>query len=48
MAGVRLGTLARTVSPLTYADPAAPLLERSFINLIEVMGGRTTLVRLYE
>jgi hypothetical protein len=26
----------------------APVLERAFINLIEVMGGRTTLVKLYE
>ena len=29
-------------------DPAAPVVERAVINLLEVMGGRTTLVRLYE
>jgi len=48
MAGMRLGALARTMSPLTYADPTAPVLERAFINLIEAIGGRSTLVRLYE
>jgi putative hemolysin len=45
---MRARALARTVSPLTYADPAAPVLERAFINLIEVMGGRSALVKLYE
>ena len=45
---MRSGALARTMSPLTYADPTAPVLERAFINLIEVIGGRTTLVKLYE
>ena len=43
-----MGTLANTVSPLTYADPVAPVLERAFINMIELLGGRATLVRLYE
>src|SRR5687767_9225556 len=46
--GMRFGALARTMSPLTYADPTAPVLERTVINLIEMMGGRTTLVKLYE
>ncbi|HJR23017.1 MAG TPA: hypothetical protein VJ822_15405 [Dongiaceae bacterium] len=45
---MRLGAIARTRSPLTYADPAAPVLERAFINLVEVLGGRSTLVSLYE
>ena len=45
---MRLGALARTMGPLTYADPAAPVLERAFINLIEAMGGRAALVTLYE
>jgi len=45
---VRLGALARTMGPLTYADPAAPVLQRVFINLIELIGGRSTLVQLYE
>lgn len=45
---MRLGALARTAGPLTYADPAAPVLERAFINLIELLGGRSKLVRLYE
>ena len=48
MAGMRLGALARPMGPLTYADPTAPVLERAFINLIELIGGRSTLVRLYE
>jgi hypothetical protein len=37
---MRLGALARTRSPLTYADPAAPFVERAFINIIELLGGR--------
>jgi putative hemolysin len=45
---MRLGALARTASPLTYADPTAPVLERAFINMIELLGGRSTLVQLYE
>lgn len=36
------------MSLLTYADPTAPALERAFINLVEMMGGRTTLVKLYD
>jgi hypothetical protein len=48
MAGTTVGALARATGPLTYADPTAPALERAFINLVEVMGGRSTLVRLYE
>jgi putative hemolysin len=48
MAVLRLNAFARTMSPLTYADPTAPALERAFINLIEMMGGRTTLVQLYD
>src|SRR5688572_14968500 len=46
--GMRPGALARIMSPLTYADPAAPVLERALINLIEVISGRSTLVKLYE
>lgn len=41
---MRFGALA----PLTYADPTAPLLERAFINIVELLGGRAALVRLYE
>ena len=48
MAGMRLGAIARTASPLTYADPTAPVLERALINMVELLGGRSTLVRLYE
>ncbi|HET6161630.1 MAG TPA: 1-acyl-sn-glycerol-3-phosphate acyltransferase [Dongiaceae bacterium] len=48
MAGLKLGVLARTVGSLTYADPTAPILERAFINMIELIGGRSRLVRLYE
>ncbi|WP_162917593.1 1-acyl-sn-glycerol-3-phosphate acyltransferase [Dongia deserti] len=48
MAGVRLVALARTASPLTYADPTAPVFERALINMIELLGGRSRLVRLYE
>jgi len=48
MAGMRLGAVARTMSPLTYADPTAPILERALINLVELIGGRSTLVRLYD
>ncbi len=48
MAGMKIGAFARTTGPLTYADPAAPIFERAFVNLIELMGGRATLVRLYE
>ncbi|MEZ5832822.1 MAG: lysophospholipid acyltransferase family protein [Dongiaceae bacterium] len=36
------------MSPLTYADPTAPAFERMFINMIELIGGRSTLVALYE
>ncbi len=45
---MKIGALARTASPLTYADPTAPVLERALINTIELLGGRSTLVRLYE
>jgi putative hemolysin len=45
---MRLGALTHSMGPLTYADPTAPLLERAFINLIEMIGGRATLVKLYE
>jgi putative hemolysin len=48
MAGMKLGALARPVDPLTYADPTAPILERAFVNLIELIGGRSRLVQLYE
>lgn len=39
---------ARVTGPLTYADPTAPIVERAFVNLIELLGGRSRLVRLYE
>ncbi len=45
---MRIGALARPASPLTYADPTAPILERALINMIELLGGRSTLVQLYE
>ncbi len=45
---MRLGIAARTVSPLSYADLAAPVLERAVINLIEIVGGRSALVALSE
>lgn len=48
MAGMRLGVLTRTMGPLTYADPTASVLERALINLIELIGGRSALVRLYD
>jgi hypothetical protein len=48
VAGMKLGALAPTMSPLTYADPAAPVLEPAFINMIELLGERAALVRLYE
>lgn len=45
---MRLAAAARVSGPLTYADPTAPILERAFVNLIELLGGRGRLVRLYE
>jgi putative hemolysin len=45
---MRLGALAQTFNPISYADPAAPLWERALINAVEVISGRKTLVRLYE
>ena len=45
---MRLGALAQSLSPITYSDPAAPLWERAFINAVEIVSGRKTLVRLYE
>ncbi|MGH6890896.1 MAG: 1-acyl-sn-glycerol-3-phosphate acyltransferase [Dongiaceae bacterium] len=48
MSGMKLGALSRPMSPLTYADPAAPAWERALVNLIELMSGRAALVRLYE
>jgi putative hemolysin len=48
MSGVRLAALARTASPLTYADPTASVFERALINAVELLGGRSRLVRLYE
>ena len=44
---MRFGALARTASPLTYADPTAPLVERALINLVELLGGRSRVVRLF-
>lgn len=35
-------------TPLTYADPAAPYLTRTFINCVESLCGRRALVKLYE
>src|SRR5215510_3685122 len=48
MSGMRFGAIARTASPLTYADPTASVGERALINMIELLGGRARLVRLYE
>ena len=45
---MRFAGLARSISPITYADPAAPLWERAFVNTIELLSGRKTLVRLYQ
>lgn len=45
---MRLATLTQSFSPITYADPAAPLWERAFVNAVERLSGRKTLVRLYE
>lgn len=43
---MRLATLTQPFSPITYADPAAPLWERAFVNAVERLSGRKTLVRL--
>jgi putative hemolysin len=48
MSAMRLAALERTASPLTYADPTAPIFERALINAIELLGGRARLVQLYE
>ena len=40
--------IARSISPITYADPAAPLWERASSTCIELLSGRTKLVRLYQ
>ncbi len=45
---MRLGALAQSFNPITYADPAAPLWERALINAIEALSGRKALVRLYD
>jgi len=45
---MRLAAIARSISPITYADPSAPLWERAFVNAIELVSGRTKLVRLYH
>lgn len=45
---MRLGAIAQSFSPITYADPAAPLWERSFVNAVELLSGRKTLMRLYD
>jgi putative hemolysin len=45
---MRLAAIARSISPITYADPAAPLWERALVNAIELLSGRNTLVRLYD
>ena len=45
---MRFAGIARSISPITYADPAAPFWERAIINSIELLSGRTKLVRLYQ
>jgi putative hemolysin len=45
---MKFATASRVSGPLTYADPTAPILERAFVNLIELLGGRSRLVQLYE
>lgn len=45
---MRFAGLARSISPITYADPAAPIWERAFVNTVELLSGRKTLVRLYQ
>ncbi len=45
---MRFAGIARSISPITYADPAAPFWERALINTVELMGGRTKLVHLYQ
>ncbi len=45
---MRFAGIERSISPITYADPAAPFWERALINTVELMGGRTKLVRLYQ
>ena len=37
-----------STTPLTYADPSAPYLTRTFINCVESLCGRGALVKLYE
>jgi putative hemolysin len=45
---MRFAGIARSISPITYADPTAPFWERALINTVELMGGRNKLVRLYQ
>lgn len=45
---MRPAGFARSISPISYADPAAPLWERALVNAIELLSGRKTLVRLYH
>lgn len=35
-------------SPFTYAEPAAPVLERAFITFVELLGGLAALARHHE
>lgn len=45
---MRISATAQSFSPITYADPGAPLLERALVNIVELLGGRQRLVRLYD
>lgn len=45
---MRISALAPSFSPISYADPDAPFWERAFVNAVELLSGRRTLVRLYE
>ena len=45
---MRSAGIARSISPITYADPTAPFWERALINTVELMGGRNKLVHLYQ
>lgn len=45
---MRFSALDRSLAPITYADPAAPLWERALVNGVELLGGRTRLLRLYD
>lgn len=45
---MQISAIAQSFSPITYADPSAPLWERALVNAVELLGGRAKLVRLYQ